>query len=257
MRSYLFLKKHINHLVTEKMQMEFSGKKLTPDVRRLFDMREVILDQSWLVGAENFELYYMYRDLSLSRADKEKLLQQDLRYDITVIPPNMLGCEYIKTAGHYHPLVPGGSVTYPELYEVIEGEALYLLQNLDLSDVVAVYAGAGDKVLVPPNYGHITINRSNKTLKMANFVARNFSSLYDPFREKGGGAYFFTKDGWIKNDRCPEATQLRRVDAPDSSSLGRLGLTKGREMYPLLKDPGLLDYLTKPKEHLDIFAGLI
>jgi len=239
------------------MQLEFGGKRQEPDVRRLFDMKDVIFDQSWLAGAEDFELYYMYRDLFLSRADKEKLLQQDLRYDITIIPPNMLGREYIKTAGHYHPIVPGGAVTYPELYEVLEGEALYLLQNLDLSDVVAVYASAGDKVLVPPDYGHITINRSNKTLKMANFVARNFSSLYDPFREKAGGAYFFIKDGWIKNDRCLEAAELRRVEAPDSSSLRKLGLAKGREMYPLLKEQGLLDYLTKPEEHQELFAGLI
>ena len=239
------------------MQLEFGGKGQEPEVRRLVDMKEVIFDQSWLAGAEDFELYYMYRDLSLSRADKEKLRQQDLRYDITIIPPNMLGCEYIKTAGHYHPLVPGGSVTYPELYEVIEGEALYLLQNQDLSDVVAVYASAGDKVLVPPGYGHITINRSNKTLKMANYVARNFSSLYDPIREKGGGAYFFTRDGWIKNIRCPKAAQLRRVQAPDGSSLRKLGLTKGREMYPLLRVPGLLDYMTKPEKHLELFAGLI
>lgn len=239
------------------MQMEFSGKMLTPDVRRLFDMKDVIFDQSWLAGTEDFELYYMYRDLFLSRADKEKLLQQGLRYDITIIPPNMLGCEYIKTAGHYHPLVAGGSVTYPELYEVIEGEALYLLQSRDLSDVVAVYACATDKVLVPPGYGHITINRSNKTLKMANFVARNFSSLYDPFREKSGGAYFFTRDGWIKNIRCPEAAELRRIDALDSSSLRKLGLAKGREMYPLLKEPGLLDYLTNPEEHLELFAGIL
>jgi glucose-6-phosphate isomerase len=199
----------------------------------------------------------MYRDLSLSRADKEKLLQQDLRYDITIIPPNMLGCEYIKTAGHYHPLVSGGCITYPELYEVIEGEAVYLLQNQDLSDVVAVYASAGDKVLVPPGYGHITINRSNKTLKMANYVARNFSSLYDPIRENGGGAYFFTRDGWIKNIRCPGAAQLRRVEAPNSSSLRKLGLAKGREMYPLLRVPGLLDYMTKPEKYLELFAGLI
>ncbi|MFZ2473216.1 MAG: glucose-6-phosphate isomerase family protein [Methanothrix sp.] len=239
------------------MQMEFSGKMLTPDVRRLFDMKDVIFDQSWLAGTEDFELYYMYRDLFLSRADKEKLLQQGLRYDITIIPPNMLGCEYIKTAGHYHPLVAGGSVTYPELYEVIEGEALYLLQSRDLSDVVAVYACATDKVLVPPGYGHITINRSNKTLKMANFVARNFSSLYDPFREKSGGAYFFTRDGWIKNIRCPEAAELRRIDALDSSSLRKLGLAKGREMYPLLKEPGHLDYLTKPEEHMELFAGIL
>ncbi|MDD1749897.1 MAG: glucose-6-phosphate isomerase, partial [Methanothrix sp.] len=133
------------------MQLEFGDRGQVPDVRRLIDMTEVIYDQSWLAGAEDFELYYMYRDLFLSRADKEKLLLQGLRYDITIIPPNMLGREYIKTAGHYHPLVPGGRVTYPELYEVLEGEALYLLQSLDLSDVVAVYASAGDKVLVPPD----------------------------------------------------------------------------------------------------------
>ena len=166
-------------------------------------MKEVIFDQSWLAGAEDFELYYMYRDLFLSRADKEKLLQQGLRYDITIIPPNMLGREYIKTAGHYHPLVPGGSVTYPELYEVLEGEALYLLQNQDLSDVVAVYASAGDKVLVPPGYGHITINRSNKTLKMANFVARNFSSLYDPLQGEGRGSLLFHQGGLDKERSMP------------------------------------------------------
>ena len=239
------------------MQLEFGDKGQEPDVRRLFDMKEVIFDQSWLAGAEDFELYYMYRDLFLSRADKEKLRQQDLRYDITIIPPNMLGREYIKTAGHYHPLVPGGSVTYPELYEVMEGEALYLLQSQDLSDVVAVYASAGDKVLVPPCYGHITINRSNKTLKMANFVARNFSSLYDPFRVNGGGAYFFTREGWIKNDRCKEAAELRRVQAPDNARLRKLGLARGREMYPLHREQGLLDYLTKPEEHLELLAGLI
>lgn len=238
------------------MQMEFSGKMLTPDVRRLYDMKEVILDQKWLAGARDFELYYMFRDLSLSRADKEKLLQNNLRYDITIIPPNMLGCEYIKTAGHYHPDASGG-VTYPELYEVLVGEALYLLQNQDLSDVVAVYASAGDKVLVPPGYGHVTINRSNRTLKMANFVARNFSSLYEPYREKRGAAYFFTKDGWIKNKHCQQASELRRVEAPDSNGLRRLGLSKSREMYPLLREPVLLNYLTAPEEHLELFAQFI
>ncbi len=239
------------------MLLEFGGKRQTPDIRRLFDIKEVIFDQSWLAGAEDFELYYMYRDLFLSLADKEMLLQQGLRYDITVILPNMLGREFVKTAGHYHPLVPCESVTYPELYEVLEGEALYLLQNRELSDVVAVYASAGDKVLVPPDYGHITINRSNRTLKMANFVARNFSSLYDPFKERAGGAYFFTKEGWIKNSTCPQAGELRRVEAPSSSSLRKLCLTKGREMYPLLREQGRLEFLTKPEEHLELFENLI
>ena len=239
------------------MELEYGGKRREPDIRRLSDILDVILDQEWAAKAEDFELYYMYRGLFLSRADGIKLRAQGLRYDITIIPPNMLGREYIKTQGHYHPMVPGASVTYPELYEVLEGEALYLLQSLDLSDVVAVNASAGEKVLVPPNYGHITINRSHRTLKMANFVARDFSSLYNPIRERAGGAYFFTRDGWIKNERCPEAAELRRVDAPSGAKLCGLGLSKGREMYPLLKEPGQLDYLTRPEEHLDLFEGLI
>ena len=143
------------------MQLQFGSRLQDPDIRHLFDMTDVIFDQPWLAGAEDFDLYFMFRDLYLSRADKEKLLAQGLRYDITIIPPAMLGKEYIKTAGHYHPLVPGGAVTYPELYEVLEGEALYLLQSEDHSDVAVVHASAGDKVLVPPGYGHVSINRSN------------------------------------------------------------------------------------------------
>ena len=57
-----------------------------------------------------------------------------------------------------------------------------------------------DKVLVPPGYGHITINRSNKTLKMANFVARNFSSLYDPIQGEGWGSLLFHQ-GWLDKER--------------------------------------------------------
>lgn len=239
------------------MELEFGGKRREPDIRRLYDMLDVIYDKSWLASAENVELYYMYRDLYLSRSDQEKLLDQNLRFDITVIPPRMLGVEYAKTAGHYHPLVPGSNVTYPEIYEVLEGEALYLLQKQDLSDVVAVSAFAGDKVLIPPGYGHITINRSNNTLKMTNFVARDFSSLYEPYREMGGGAYFFTKDGWIKNDHHPEVAKLRRMDAPDSMLLRRLGMVKSREMYPLLREKGRLDYLAHPDKYPEVFEGFI
>ncbi|NPV62771.1 MAG: glucose-6-phosphate isomerase [Methanotrichaceae archaeon] len=239
------------------MELEFAGKRMTPDIRRLEDMTDVIYDRDWLKKAEDFDLYYMFRDLSLSRSDGEMLKDQGLRYDITVIPPGMLGCEYMKTAGHYHPLAPGSSVTYPEIYEVLEGEALYLLQKRDLSDVVAVYANAGDKVIVPPDYGHVTINRSNKTLKMANFVARNFSSIYEPYREMGGAAYFFTTDGWIKNPRCEMVAKLRRIEAPDAEMLKHLGMSKGREMYPLLREAGRLEYLTAPDQHMEVFESLI
>jgi glucose-6-phosphate isomerase len=239
------------------MELEFGGKVVEPQVRRLYDMREVLYDQAWLAGADNFDLYYMYRDLYLSRADKAKLLEWDLRYDITVIPPRMLGSEYIKTAGHYHPAVPGTAVTYPEIYEVLEGEAVYLLQSRDLKDVVAVNAGAGDKVLIPPGYGHITINASNKRLKMSNFVARSFSSIYEPYKEMVGGAFYLTRDGFLANPRYKSPPPLREIQALKSKQLLKLGLSRNKEMYPLILEPETLSYLTKPQDHLDLFLGIL
>ncbi|MHC1631495.1 MAG: glucose-6-phosphate isomerase family protein [Methanotrichaceae archaeon] len=232
--------------------LEFGGKSRDPDIRYLYDMKDVLYDQKWAKNAENVELYYMYRDLYLSRKDRDLLMEQGLRYDITIIPPGMLGLEYVKTAGHYHPDVPGCDTTYPEVYEVLEGEAVYLLQSLDSSDVVAINAVAGDKVLIPPGYGHITINRSNKKLKMANFVCRDFSSIYEPIKRMRGGSYYLTSDGFVKNEHYPQASPLREIVVPDAKDLG---LVRGREMYPLLRDKGKLDYLVHPQDHMEVFEG--
>lgn len=239
------------------IELEFGGERRSPDVRRLFDMSEVLYDREWLATAENVDLYYMYRDLSLSRSDRSLLLDHDLRYDITIIPPGMMGSEYVKTAGHYHPAVPGTLTTFPEIYEVLEGEAIYLLQKEDASDVVCVYASAGAKVLIPPGFGHITINRSNKRLKMANFVARSFSSIYEPVRAMGGGAYFFTTEGFMRNSRYSRASDLRRIEAPDDRRLRHFGMSRSREMYPLLRTPERLEFLTRPQDHPEAFEGVL
>jgi len=238
-------------------RLEFGGRSKDPDIRWLFDMSEVLYDQEWLKDQENMELYYMYRDLYMSRADKDRLQEFDLRYDITVIPPRMLGSEYVKTAGHYHPLVPGESVSFPEIYEVLEGEALYLLQNQDASDVVIVKAGPGDKVLIPPGYGHITINPSNKRLKMANFIARSFTSDYRPILDRKGGAYYYTSHGYVRNQEYASPGNLREVAPLSRAKMRELGMSRSREMYPLARDPDRLEMLTHPQKHADLFADAL
>ncbi|MCD4703986.1 MAG: hypothetical protein K8R64_06805, partial [Methanosarcinaceae archaeon] len=88
-------------------ELHFGEDISYPDIRMLDDMVDVIYDEEWLDGAENLELYYMYRNLSKNKDDLDVIQKTDLRYDITIIPANMLGREYVKTAGHYHPFVPG------------------------------------------------------------------------------------------------------------------------------------------------------
>jgi oxalate decarboxylase/phosphoglucose isomerase-like protein (cupin superfamily) len=64
-----------------------------------------------------------------------------------------------------------------------------LLREHDVSvdEVILVKTTWGDKVIVPPNYGHVTLNPSEKTLKMASWVFRSFESLYEPYTQHHGG----------------------------------------------------------------------
>ncbi len=165
-----------------------------PDIRSIKDLEEVLYDKKWFKDSDDFGAYYMYRGV------KEK---NDLRYDITEIPFKMFGCEYPKTKGHYHP------GDYGEVYMVLEGRAIYLLQNKELDDVVAIETNPGEVAIIPPGYGHVTINPGPEDLKMANWVSPDFSSLYGPILEKKGAAYFYTEEGWIKNDNYEPLPEIR------------------------------------------------
>ncbi|MDK2834979.1 MAG: glucose-6-phosphate isomerase, archaeal, partial [Methanolobus sp.] len=124
-------------------ELDFHGNIRSPDIRMLFDMDEVLFDREWLRSAENMELYYMYRKLYRNSSEQELISKHRLSYDITVIPPRMLGREYVKTAGHYHPHVPGSELSYTEVYQVLEGKATYLLQKQEgdrIADVMVYNA---------------------------------------------------------------------------------------------------------------------
>ncbi|HZK24299.1 MAG TPA: glucose-6-phosphate isomerase family protein [Oscillospiraceae bacterium] len=224
---------------------------VTPAVRRKKEMLEVLLDPQ---AEAPEELYYMYRDLCRQQ-DRELLAKHGLRYDVTVIRPGQIGREYIKTAGHYHPLKPGTEATYPEVYEVLAGQAHYLLQtepDEDGVDSLLVEASAGDKVLIPPGYGHITINPGSAFLIMSNWVAADFSSVYQPIKDLAGGAFFeVTAEGedqqFVANTKyqpTPRFSTRPVVDQPE------FGLVRGLPMYlEFLKAPAKFAFLTEPEKY--------
>jgi len=235
-------------------ELKFGKRTFSPVVRKLEEMKEVVFDKRFLASANmDMELYYMFRDVSKDEEDANKIKERGLRYDITIIPPNTLGSEFVKTAGHYHPYLTGSKLTYPEMYEVLEGEAHYLLQKRaeegdieKITEVVVVKAKKGDTVIIPPNYGHVTINPSKATLKMANWVARTFSSIYEPMKRRGGAAYFELATGeFIKDERYETVPDIRFLKASDTW-LKELELGKCLEMYELLREPEKLDFLINP-----------
>jgi glucose-6-phosphate isomerase len=244
-----------------ELTLKFGDKVSVADVRKLHDMEDVLFDKEWFEKTEeiNKDIYYMFRDLAKNDDDLEVIKSHHLRYDITVIPPGMLGLEYTKTVGHYHPQIPGTDISYPEIYQVLEGYATYLLQKVEhenedaLLDVVVITAEEGDLVLVPPGYGHVTINASENTLKMANWVCRDFSSIYEPIKRLSGASYFLLKDGFAKNPLYRNVLPIRYLKPLDYNNFGMIS---GENIYTLVHKIEKLKFLISPQNFLRHLTGL-
>lgn len=228
-----------------------------PDIRRRTDMLEVLYERT---AAELEELYYMYRGVA-REGERQAIESRGLRYDITVIRPGTLGKEFVKTAGHYHPEKPGTGLTYPEVYEVLHGRAHYLLQRPvpgnpeELEAVMLIAAKPGDKVLIPPQFGHITINPGDDYLIMSNWVAAQFRSVYEPMRRLGGGAYYELQAGespeFIANKNYRLLSPLQRCPV---TPLPSLNLITGLPLYRVfVEDHQALNFLTCPENYRAVF----
>jgi glucose-6-phosphate isomerase len=193
-----------NNFLKNGMIKEYDLKDITPNIRFLNDIKDVLFDEKWYsVQKENFELYYMYRNL-------EK--KDNLRYDITIIPPFFMGQEPVKTLGHFHQLDSN------EMYIVLEGEGLFLLQKGKdkVEEFFVINGKKGDCIIVPKGFAHVTINPTkDKTLKMANWVKDESSFDYETIKNKKGLCYYFTLNGWIKNNNYQDIPKIKFKE-PDS-----------------------------------------
>ena len=213
-------------------------------IRTLKQERNVLMEPKDV----NQNIYYMFRDVH-AKIDEKFFRKNHVRFDVTVIPPYKVGKEEIKTLGHYHPYLKGKRISYPEIYEVIHGVGMFLLQKKKYGKIVDVilYEGKeGDKIIVPPGYGHITINPSHKVLIMANLVSDAFSSVYKDIIKKHGAAYYGIKLNhkikFIKNTNYKEKTHLRRLKAKNP-----FNLIKGKSIYDeFIANPYKYTFLNKP-----------
>jgi glucose-6-phosphate isomerase, archaeal len=228
--------------------------KLKPDIRYLEDMKDVVYDREWLKTAPNLELYYMYRDLAETETDFMNIIKNDLRYDITILKPKRLGKEFNKTIGHDHPLVPATNITYPEIYQIMEGRAIFLLQdseNNKIKDVIAIKAKKDDIIIMPPNYEHLMINLGKTDLKTCNWITRTFpANIYKPFKSRHGFSYYALKGllgiKWIKNSNYESIPKIR-FEKPNK--FYNFNLEKDQPLYKLIDNLNKLDFLKSPQKY--------
>lgn len=188
--------------------------EIKPQIRYLKEMEDVVYDKDFAENNPDLELYYVNREVKK---------RGDLRYDITIIPPQMLGKEFVRTKGNRN------SEGYQELYTVLEGKAFFLMQKskkveevemveksrkgkerekIEIEDVVVTKAKSGDWVIIPPDYVIITINPSKQRLKTGNWVSENTKNIYKDVEKMQGACYYYTNQGWLKNKNYKKVPEL-------------------------------------------------
>jgi glucose-6-phosphate isomerase len=243
-----------------KFKLYAGGKEVKPNLRSLRDLKPVLADAEFAkrvtpVQAKRIQ-YYMFRG-ACKPSDKKVFSKAKVSFDVTVLPELNLGKELNKTLGHYHSKAKSGK-EYPEIYEVLRGEALYILQKKGergkIEDVVWCRASPGNQILIPPGYGHATVNAGRSTLVMANLIAIQKSD-YSEFKRCGGAALYAFANGEIRANpsyfkRGKRTLEAKAVVEPKPREW------RARRVWPnglyasFIAAPASFDFLTRPERIL-------
>ena len=198
-------------------------------------MKEVLFNSDAANGRENDIFYTVFRNI--------KTIEAKARYDITEIPAGNIGGEFNKTFGHYH------EKALPEIYEVLEGHAYFLLQNFlgdgaEIKEAYIIEAAKGEKAVIPGNFGHLSINVGSATLILANWMGPTDYD-YETVKKLHGGCYYVLDGGqtieFEKNKNYKTVPELKKLKLKNSPALDELGIRNDNN-HPIL---GLKDYPEK------------
>jgi glucose-6-phosphate isomerase, archaeal len=215
-------------------------------VRRLADMRDVLAD-----GAGHQGRSIAYRMLNgVRRAEDDHLADLPLRYELTAMTGRPIGWEAAKTLGHVHVRPQGSSIGYPEVVEVVHGEAGFLVQDLVASPhgplsrrAWLVRARAGDRVVLPPDLAHVTIDLGAGPLVFSDVIDRAARGIYAGVAAARGFGWYVGADGQLcANPRYAQAPLLEEVSAVEWSGPATAAL------YSTFRDePSRFSWLSEPE----------
>jgi oxalate decarboxylase/phosphoglucose isomerase-like protein (cupin superfamily) len=224
-------------------------------VRRLADMRDVVADK---VGRRGRRIEYHMLNGVRQRNDTH-LADLPLRYELTALAGHAIGWEAAKTLGHVHVCPPGGSTGYPEVVEVLHGEAGFLIQ--DLADGLKgprarrawlVRARPGDQVVLPPDLAHVTIDLGAGPLVFSDVIDRRARGIYSGVAASHGFGWYVGADGGLRpNPRFAQPPHLEEVTAADWSEPAPSPLYRH-----FAADPGQLAWLSDPTVFPQVAPGL-
>lgn len=175
----------------------------SPEIRYLDDIRASLAEPD-SDGPE--EVYCIAMDVG-KECDKEYIISRNLLFGIVTYAKGMIGKGPVRSQGHSHIISPSCGYSTPEVYEIWEGEAIVYMQESgsdDAGNCYAVYAKAGDIVIVPPDWVHTAVNANKeKNMTFGAWCVRDYGFNYEDVRRHHGIAFYPEYEGdtlcWKQN----------------------------------------------------------
>lgn len=246
-------------LLEKELSFEYGPGVAGPaiEMRRLDDIRPSLRDPH-CVGPD--PVYGIAMDVA-RREDLEDLKQRYLLFGIVAYASGRLGEEPVRSQGHIHAPAPHSGWSTPELFEIWEGRAIVYAQEF-AEDVpgrcIAVEAGAGDQVVVPPGWAHCVINADEGArMVFGAWCERQYGFVYDGVRRHGGLAWFpLLRDGrvsWQANQRYSESSLVVR----GPRSYPELGLDATVPIYrQYQRNPEAVQWISEPARFTALWKTL-
>jgi glucose-6-phosphate isomerase len=228
-----------------------NGIRFDRAVRRKPEMQAVLMEPQAI--SDEAEVYYNMKMRSAGPY-ADIFGRYNLTFACVLLPPLKVGSEFVKTHGHYHPNMPGSSLSYPEVYTHYYGR-LYLLMHrrsggdpARLDDCVLYEMQPGHSITIPPGYLHVLINPADEPALMAGLYCVDSYPQYEPVIQMRGAAYYLVngnEERIVENPRYQTCPPLVRLDdlagsvfePPDDDMPLWSSFVKQPEMYAMLSNP--------------------
>ena len=149
------------------------------------------------------EVYRTYLPRMFPSDATAALERLELTYSLVAVRPGRVGREFNKTRGHLHAILPGTSLTSPEVYAQLSGHLTLLLQRASdagngiIDDFIAHELDPGSMVVIPPGYAHALANPHQEPALLAGLYGNpiRYPPRYEAISRFGGFAYRVVSDG--------------------------------------------------------------
>ncbi|POP41302.1 glucose-6-phosphate isomerase [Superficieibacter electus] len=219
-----------------------------PEIRTLDQIRGSLRDPD-CDGPE--QVYAIAMDVARLQ-DREELQKRMLLFGVVTYAAGQLGDEPIRSQGHVHRISQHSGWSPPELYEIWQGKAIIYMQEFvedEPGRCFAVLAGPGEKVLVPPGWGHATISASpDEALTFGAWCDREYGFEYEAVRAHKGLAWYPLVQNnniiWQHNSHYLPG----RLQVVTPRKYTEFGITDEPVYQQFINDPARFQFISKPEK---------